>query len=125
MKTFDLYNGFPLYFNCKLFRHSNKELLDEIQAQNQNRSISLSTIATIASLIVSGGALIKGAHELGVYVAKQVEARGIMSKEEYQSGPSIFTYANRIPALIPPLPAGITLNPILVGFDAYMMGVSD
>lgn len=56
----------------------------------------MSTIATIAGLIVSGGALIKGAHELGVYVAKQVEARGIMSKEEYQSGPSIFTYANRI-----------------------------
>lgn len=67
-----------------MFRHSNKELLDEIQAQSQSRSISLSTIATIAGLIVSGGALIKGAHELGVYVAKQVEARGIISKEAYQ-----------------------------------------
>lgn len=116
---------FPLYFNCKLFRHSNKELLDEIQAQNQSRSISLSTTATIAGLIVSGGALIKGAHELGVYVAKQVEARGIISKEAYQNGPSILSQVNDVRAALPIASLPAQLNPILVGFDAYMMGVSD
>ncbi|QTJ45394.1 hypothetical protein [Dolosigranulum pigrum] len=86
--------------NVDFSQRTNEEivdlLLDEIQAQNQNRSISVSTISSIVSIIAGGITIVKGAHDLGVYVAKQVEARGIMSKEEYQSGPSIFTYANRI-----------------------------
>ena len=75
----------------------------------------MSTIATIASLIVSGGALIKGAHELGVYVAKQVEARGIISKEAYQNGPSILSQVNDVRAALPIASLPAQLNPILLG----------
>lgn len=48
-----------------------------------------------------------------------------MSKEEDQNGPSILSQVNDVRATLPIASLPAQLNPILVGFDAYMMGVSD